>query len=118
MKWPPSGIPDLVHFYIHCTARKHALDGSGFSVIPVDIGQNQQNRGLEGRMMWDLVRRVEGMGGSAGGSSGSSIDASESRPRSKESVGFAAKVIGIGVFAGLMLTYCNALIDACFRGLH
>lgn len=59
-------------------------------------------------MMWDLVRRVEGMGGSA--------EASE-RPR-KESVGFAAKVIGIGVFAGLMLTYCNALIDACFRGLH
>jgi hypothetical protein len=33
-------------------------------------------------------------------------------------VGSAAKVIRIGVFAGLMLTYCNALIDACFRGLH
>ena len=60
-------------------------------------------------MMWDLVRRVEGTGESA--------EAPE-RQRSKESVGFAAKVIGIGVFAGLMLTYCNALIDACFRGLH
>jgi hypothetical protein len=70
-----------------------------------------QHQQLEGRMMWDLVRRVEGMGGGSG-------KASESRPRSKESVGFAAKVIGIGVFAGLMLTYCNALIDACFRGLH
>jgi hypothetical protein len=62
---------------------------------------------MEGRLMWDLVRRVEG---------------AETRvanePRSKGSVGFAAKVIGIGVFAGLMLTYCNALIDACFRGLH
>jgi hypothetical protein len=32
--------------------------------------------------------------------------------------GFAAKVISIGIFAGLMLTYCNALIDACFSGLH
>ena len=35
----------------------------------------------------------------------------------RQSVGFAAKVIGVGVFAGLMLTYCNALIDACFRGI-
>jgi hypothetical protein len=61
-------------------------------------------------MMWDLVRRVEGMG--------ESRRASPSRGKSAESVGFAAKVIGIGVFAGLMLTYCNALIDACFRGLH
>jgi hypothetical protein len=57
-------------------------------------------------MMWDLVRRVE---------------ATETRlpeRRPGDSVGFAAKVISIGVFAGLMLTYCNALIDACFRGLH
>jgi len=71
-------------------------------------------------MMWDLVRRVEGMGGSGGASSRGATAgmASEPRPRSSESVGFAAKVIGIGVFAGLMLTYCNALIDACFRGLH
>ena len=36
----------------------------------------------------------------------------------REVVGFAAKVIGIGLFAGLMLTYCNVLIDACFRGLR
>jgi hypothetical protein len=57
-------------------------------------------------MMWDLVRRVEGSGGRS------------PQRRSGESVGFAAKVIGVGVFAGLMLTYCNALIDACFRGLH
>jgi hypothetical protein len=33
-------------------------------------------------------------------------------------VGFAIKVIGIGVFAGLILTYCNVLIDACFRGIR
>jgi hypothetical protein len=32
--------------------------------------------------------------------------------------GFAAKVIGIGVCAGLMLVYCQVLLDACFRGLH
>ena len=30
----------------------------------------------------------------------------------------AAKLIGIGIFAGLMITYCQFLIDACFRGLH
>jgi hypothetical protein len=35
-----------------------------------------------------------------------------------ETLGFAAKVIGIGVFAGLVLTYCNALITACFSGLR
>jgi hypothetical protein len=101
-----------VFFYIHYTAWKHVLDGSRSSVIPVDIAQSQQSRGMEGRMMWDLVRRVEGMG-----TGGSENATSPSHPR-KESVGFAAKVIGIGVFAGLMLTYCNALIDACFRGLH
>jgi hypothetical protein len=38
--------------------------------------------------------------------------------RGSGTLGFAAKVIGIGLFAGLMLTYCNALIDACFSGLH
>jgi hypothetical protein len=32
--------------------------------------------------------------------------------------GFAAKVIGIGAFAGLMITYVQFLLDACFRGLH
>ena len=66
-------------------------------------------------MMWDLARHMDGM---AGTGSATADEAREPRPRSSESVGFAAKVIGIGVFAGLMLTYCNALIDACFRGLH
>ena len=32
--------------------------------------------------------------------------------------GFAAKVIGIGLCAGLMLVYCQVLLDAGFRGLH
>ena len=58
--------------------------------------------------MWEMVRRVEELN-SAG---------TESLPRRELAMGFAAKVIGIGVVAGLMLTYCNALIDACFRGLH
>jgi len=42
----------------------------------------------------------------------------EHHGRTGEVVGFAAKLIGIGVFAGLMITYCQFLIDACFRGLH
>jgi hypothetical protein len=33
-------------------------------------------------------------------------------------LGFAVKVIGIGLFAGLTLVYCQFLLDACFRGLH
>jgi hypothetical protein len=33
-------------------------------------------------------------------------------------VGFAAKLIAIGIFAGLTIIYCQVLIDACFRGLH
>ena len=38
--------------------------------------------------------------------------------RTHDAVVFGAKLIGIGVFAGLMITYCQFLIDACFRGLH
>jgi len=33
-------------------------------------------------------------------------------------IAFAVKVIGVGVFAGLMLAYCNALLDACMSGIH
>jgi hypothetical protein len=56
--------------------------------------------------MWDMVRRVEELNGV------------ETTPVKEAAMGFAAKVIGVGVIAGLMLTYCNALIDACFRGIH
>ena len=38
--------------------------------------------------------------------------------RSGDAVELAVKVIGIGLFAGLGLTYCQFLIDACLRGLH
>jgi hypothetical protein len=33
-------------------------------------------------------------------------------------LGFAFKVIGVGLFAGLVLTYCNILIDACMAGIR
>jgi hypothetical protein len=33
-------------------------------------------------------------------------------------LGFAIKVIGVGLFAGLVLTYCNILLDACMAGIH
>jgi len=32
-------------------------------------------------------------------------------------VAFALKVIGVGLFAGLVLTYCNMLLDACLSGI-
>jgi len=38
--------------------------------------------------------------------------------RVHETVVFAAKLIGIGIFTGLVIVYCQLLIDACFRGLH
>jgi hypothetical protein len=38
--------------------------------------------------------------------------------RVHDAVVFTAKLIGIGIFAGLMITYCQYMIDACFRGLH
>ena len=38
--------------------------------------------------------------------------------RAIEVARLGAKLIGIGVFAGLVITYCQVLIDACFRGLH
>jgi hypothetical protein len=31
---------------------------------------------------------------------------------------FALKVIGVGLFAGLVLTYCNMLLDACMSGIR
>jgi hypothetical protein len=31
---------------------------------------------------------------------------------------FGAKVIGVGIFAGLVLTYCNVLLDACMSGIR
>ncbi len=31
---------------------------------------------------------------------------------------FAIKVIGVGIFAGLVLTYCNVLLDACMSGIR
>jgi hypothetical protein len=31
---------------------------------------------------------------------------------------FAVKVIGVGLFAGLVLTYCNMLLDACMSGIR
>jgi hypothetical protein len=58
--------------------------------------------------MWEMVRRVEEL---------NSAKTQTTEPK-EAPMGFAAKVIGIGVAAGLMLTYCNALIDACFRGIH
>jgi hypothetical protein len=33
-------------------------------------------------------------------------------------LGFACKVIGVGLFAGLVLTYCNMLLDACMAGIR
>jgi hypothetical protein len=35
-----------------------------------------------------------------------------------EGLGFAIKVLGVGLFAGLMLTYCNVLLDACMSGIR
>ena len=31
---------------------------------------------------------------------------------------FGLKVIGVGLFAGLVLTYCNMLLDACMSGIR
>ena len=33
-------------------------------------------------------------------------------------LGFAFKVISVGLFAGLALTYCTMLIDACMAGIR
>ncbi len=38
--------------------------------------------------------------------------------RSGYALGVAVKVVGVGIFVALMLTYCNVLLDACIRGIH
>jgi hypothetical protein len=49
---------------------------------------------------------------------GHAITTREHHGRTGEVIVFGAKVIGVGIFAGLMVVYCQFLIDACFRGLH
>jgi len=49
---------------------------------------------------------------------GHAITSRQHHGRAGEVFWFGAKVIGVGIFAGLMVTYCQFLIDACFRGLH
>src|SRR5690349_3950221 len=88
----PRGVSDPVRFYIHRTFQKPAVNQVGLMLGSVEIAESQEAGQMEGRMMWDLVRRVEG---------GETGRMPERRPG--DSIGFAAKVIGVGVFAGLML---------------
>ncbi len=55
-------------------------------------------------MTWGLARRTSErtVGGSVGGITG-------------ESLGFAAKMVGVGLCAGLALVTCQFLIDALFH---
>ena len=38
--------------------------------------------------------------------------------RASELLGIAGKLVGVGVFAALIYSYCNVLIEACLRGLR
>jgi hypothetical protein len=33
-------------------------------------------------------------------------------------VGLMGKLIGLGLFATIVYTYCNVLIESCIRGIH
>jgi hypothetical protein len=39
-------------------------------------------------------------------------------PRLGAWAGLAGKLIGLGLFATLVYTYCNVLLEACIRGIH
>jgi len=49
---------------------------------------------------------------------GHALTSRQHHGRASEIARLAAKLIGIGVIAGLIIIYCQFLIDACFRGLH
>lgn len=38
--------------------------------------------------------------------------------RTSERLGIVGKLVGVGVFAALIYSYCNVLIEACFRGVR
>jgi hypothetical protein len=38
--------------------------------------------------------------------------------KASDLLGIAGKLLGIGLFGALMYTYCNVLIETCFRGVH
>lgn len=38
--------------------------------------------------------------------------------RVSEVVGIVGKLVGVGLFATLVYSYCNVLIEACVRSVH
>jgi len=64
-------------------------------------------------MTWGLARRMSTGGGSVAGrgvTGGIGV--------AGESLGFAVKMVGIGLCAGLGLVSCQLAIEACFRALR
>jgi hypothetical protein len=37
--------------------------------------------------------------------------------KARELAGLTGRLIGFGLFVGLILTYCHVLLETCFRGL-
>jgi hypothetical protein len=60
-----------------------------------------------------------GTAGSVGSTSGtiSEILSVLRQSKASELAGLVGKLVGVGVFAALIYSYCNVLIEACFRGL-
>jgi len=36
----------------------------------------------------------------------------------RDLAGLTGRVIGLGMFVGLVYTYCHVLVESCFRGIH
>ena len=65
-------------------------------------------------MTWGLARRMSTGGDGVTVAGGSTGDGGVTG----ESLGFAAKMVGIGLCAGLALVSCQFVIEACFRALR
>lgn len=38
--------------------------------------------------------------------------------RMRDLVGLTGRVVGLGLFVGLVYTYCHVLVEGCFRGIR
>jgi hypothetical protein len=38
--------------------------------------------------------------------------------RMRDLLGLTGRLVGLGLFVGLVYTYCHVLVESCFQGIH
>ena len=59
-----------------------------------------------------------GSGHEKGGVNMSAIVSVLKQMKVRDLAGLSGRVIGLGLFVGLVYTYCHVLVESCFRGIR